>query len=1695
MGFSFPQSLRLCWLALLFVSPLGASAQEAPPRGAEWNDISTTIVPDSSLGTRVEISPGLWTIPESPGERAGQNLFHSFSRFDLAAGDRARFEASAPTLQIINRITGASASRINGILDSSEVAGAQLYFLNPSGVFFGPSARLDVAASFHGAAADSLEFESGESFPSTLGADPPLLSVASPTAFGFAGTGNAGPLSLEASVLIVPNGHELHLAGGDVEIEAGILLAGGRTSSGVAAILLEARRDLLIRGDTEGAGQSLLWAASEGEAPAGGIRLSGGRDVVLLNSRFETFSLGAGNAGELEIEAGSLLLTSGIEARSLASGSGNAGDIGLAAGESAHLSASRFDASVIDLSEGTALPSGAGGRIRIAVGDSTTTPPGENSQPNDLVLDGTTLLVANQGNSPIEGRIELAAERITLENASLLGAVPASIGAGGSNGNSVIIELEALESITLQGSGLTTGTGSDTSGSIRLAAPKISLTGKGVITSTTYGAQDAGTIRIAGETIEIDDDFGIVGNGLASGADSGRGADILLEAESSLSLGEGVGIHSSTLGDGDAGGIVIGGRNGQRPDVRMRGASLTTLADFGVGNAGTIEIEARQLSLSQGSAILSASRATTAETGGARPGSAGSVSIVADEVRLSDASGINVFAEVGPDVPADLGPGDPSPPGVVDGNIAIRARDLLMLAGESQIEASVGTGLGGSIAIGSAAEPSAGVVLRERSVLLARASGEESAGKTGASHASTSRGPGRANETLAARGGDIRIDSLALFSCPDCLINADGPTTRSVGSIVVNNPETAIENQAVPSNISYLDASSQMLERCGVQNADTDPGRFTVSRWPGRPPSPEGPLLAFAPLGSGLGVEFDEIVSLPPRRTSDRLAYMDEAVDGGENEGMPEVIGDEIGDETGTAIGEKIGEKIARESGREPAEQIVGEQIVGERLVIEERRDETDDRNPPAPAAAEALLLAIRGGNEALRGGRSQRADDAFERAEARAAALGNVGAQSDALRGQAEARQLAGRYAESLAPLEEALALARRSGDPLREAAALGALGNAYVALAEFEKAESLLGRAVVISRGGSGEERARAGLVAALLNNLGNQRAIAGNTRGALAAYRESADEALVAGQPLRAAQAEANAARTALELGLNEETRGALEDARRALAGARLAPAEDATLHIHLAHTEARLARRDATLRRPSLLAAHADLLRASRSAEVAEDLRSGSHALGNLGALYAEEGGREAEALYLTGRALQLAENQQAADLMARWHAQSGRLHWRGGRVEEALDAYRRAVALLGETRPEASHGYGSADAAFRQAVEPVYLSLVDALLQSSESLPEGRPRQARLAEARQGVEQWKAAELRNYFRDSCAAQIEERSIDLVDPRAAIIYPIALPNRLEILVSRASGIERYTIALQVKEFERRIEEFRRGLAKRTTREYKRPAQQLYQWLVAPYAASLEAEGIDTLVFVPGGALRTVPMAALHDGEGFLLERFAVAVTPSLNLLAPKALVPSEAQVLLAGLSESVQGFPALPSVPGELAAIENLYGGDVLLNGDFGFESLQSALRNKPPGMVHIASHAEFNGDPDTSFVLTHGDRLSMEQLSELLRAGRYGEEPVELLMLSACETAVGDERAALGLAGVAIRAGARSAMGSLWTVSDEATAALVVGFYEALGTPRISKARALQRAQQNLLADARFGHPFYWAPFMVINNWL
>jgi len=271
----------------------------------------------------------------------------------------------------------------------------------------------------------------------------------------------------------------------------------------------------------------------------------------------------------------------------------------------------------------------------------------------------------------------------------------------------------------------------------------------------------------------------------------------------------------------------------------------------------------------------------------------------------------------------------------------------------------------------------------------------------------------------------------------------------------------------------------------------------------------------------------------------------------------------------------------------------------------------------------------------------------------------------------------------------------------------------------------------------------------------------------------------------------------------------------------------------------------------------------------------------------------------------------------------------------------------------------------------------------------------------------------------------------------------------------------------------------------------------SQRLYGWLFAPMEAHLQ--GISHITVVPTGPARLLPFASLYDGERFLVQRYSFSSAPSAclaHLAAPSAGGAKPRHQLLAGLSQAVQGFPSLPCVTRELETLNTLAGQlsapvTRLLDAQFTHSGIARALAENDGGVVHIASHGSFKPRGEDSFILTYDTRLILAELDGYLRKAV---QPPELLTLSACETALGDDYAALGLAGVAVKAGVNSALASLWRVDDEASTLLMQAFYQHWLLQGRSKAQALQAAQRSLLeSSGAYRHPYYWAAFALIGG--
>jgi CHAT domain-containing protein len=700
---------------------------------------------------------------------------------------------------------------------------------------------------------------------------------------------------------------------------------------------------------------------------------------------------------------------------------------------------------------------------------------------------------------------------------------------------------------------------------------------------------------------------------------------------------------------------------------------------------------------------------------------------------------------------------------------------------------------------------------------------------------------------------------------------------------------------------------------------------------------------------------------------------------------------------------------------------------------------------------------------------------------------------QVDELLRHADAHQQLGYYRRSIEELRAGLALAEETDDRYRIAALSSSLGSALLAIGETSAARRELQRSLDIARGAGST-----GLEAVVRNNFGNLFAAEGDATAALGAYDDSARLALAARQPELAARAAINAAR--LLAGLPQPDGEAAEARLRlALTALDRAPASPAhafelvSIGILLRELDAAAGSAD----RRRLDAARTALSRAVEIAAEFGDVRTESYALGHLGRLY-ENRGQIDQALRLTREAMFLAQTADAPKALYLWRWQAGRLLAAQGNLDAAITAYEGALRTLQSIRTDLSSVDRRTGApSFREATEPVFLGLADLLLRRAAAGGD-RAERADLAQARATIELLKAAELESYFQDECVAVLQSRitSIDRLADRTAVLYPIVLPDRTELLLGISGELKRVTVAVPRAELNAEVRDLRRALEDVESAQGFLPhARRIYSWLIAPIEGALAKAGIDTLVFVPDGALRTIPLSALHDGDRFVVARYAVATVPGLTLLDARPIARGEIRPLIAGLSEPVQGFPALENVETELHAIQQMYGGTVLKNEAFVTARLAAALAETPYTVVHLATHATFARNPEDSYLLTHNGQLGLDDLERLVAPSRFRAAPVELITLSACQTAAGDDRAALGLAGVAIKAGARSALATLWTVYDPATAVLVPEFYRQLGDPRLSKAQALRRAQLSVLRDERLVHPAYWSPFLIIGNWL
>jgi CHAT domain-containing protein len=494
---------------------------------------------------------------------------------------------------------------------------------------------------------------------------------------------------------------------------------------------------------------------------------------------------------------------------------------------------------------------------------------------------------------------------------------------------------------------------------------------------------------------------------------------------------------------------------------------------------------------------------------------------------------------------------------------------------------------------------------------------------------------------------------------------------------------------------------------------------------------------------------------------------------------------------------------------------------------------------------------------------------------------------------------------------------------------------------------------------------------------------------------------------------------------------------------------------------------------------------------------------TNAVGTMGWLSAQAHEWPA-AIRLTEEAIDLANTYGASDTLYRWEWQLGKILQEKNEpnLVRSQAAYQRAVVALEKTRGNIRVINPDAQFALRDQIEPLYRELVDLSLR----LP-----QPDLAQVIAQVDALKLVELENFLQ--CQLTVSQSINEFAeDAGAAVFYPVILDDRLEVILQLPGNqLQRFVVPVTRTRLATTLQSLRKNLTQPQFGWDVKPAAQLYDWLLRPAQQYLNPQ-IKNLVFVMDGVLQDLPVAALFDRQRqeYLIDRYPVSVTPGLKILGAKKLgrdrssqLPAELSNILIGAlttteRQTVGGkrsvtYEPLPYAAAEVQGIKSLFPRSTeLVGSNFTRDNLRRALASNAYPIVHLATHGVFSSDVRQTFIVTAGDQsIDLPDLQKILKQGREG--TIDLMVLSACETAAGDRRSALGLAGMALRSGAASTLASLWSVDDLATAKLMQKFYGSLIKTGVSKAEALRVAQRGVRSEHE--HPYYWASFVLVGNWL
>lgn len=1450
-----------------------------------------------------------------------------------------------------------------------------------------------------------------------------------------------------------------------------------------------------------------------------------------------------GTGGDIEIDTQNLTLIGGLIAP-VVFGNAQGGDLTIRAGDTVQLigdpaAARRNFAGVAELStairdsttegfsgdirinarhlilrDGSIIDAGAeglgnSGDIFINTKESVTIQGTLNGQPSRI-------LTQLQNPGAFEGgNIDLVTGRLTIQDGGQISTstTPDSIGNGGDisvvanqslliTGSSSRVPLPAADADsplvldstnTLFPSGIfATAPGDGNAGGIEVFSPNITLRNGAQLSVSSTNDGSAGNLFVRSNTVILDN------AALFAEAVEGNQADIGLVVRDSLQLLNGSRISTLAGGNADGGNIEL--MTGQLT-IRDGGQILASTTADSVGNGGVVQVEANQgISISGSSSVPSGIFASSLGEG-----DAGDVEIVTPSLMVSNGAQISVSSSMGAAgrlfIEANTVVLDNAEllAEAVEGNLAnieLSVRDSLQLLNRSRISTVARDEAdGGNIFIGGTdTQLLRFLTLQGGSIISAENSGGfGNGGSIDIAAQFIIAFPSELNRIIAnafeGDGGDIDIFTNAIFGPQFLNISASsqlGVDGEENIETIATDPTSALTQ--LPGNV--LDKSNQIADAC----ADPRSGQsqFVVTGRGGLPLMPSS-RPAGSYLLTDLGTQSlpDVTPALQEAKQLVVTARGDYYLQGELSRTLPKLLEDarQAYQQANYSDAVVHWTQAAHQLSQHPDAYVsvqsylalayhhLGDWEEARRAMTASQAALTPDLIAGQPAL-QAQVLSARASLFLARGDTRSALEDWQTAANAYQQAGDDSGSLQVQLN-QIQVLQDLGYLRQAQQQLVQLLQiLEQRPPSPVK---AMTQLNLGKVSRAEGNMLRSQRQIEAALKTAQSLNQPA---LTSTILLNLGHTFRGQGNTQKALDYYQQAHT---IAPTPLIQFQVQVSQ----FDLLVVQKDPAVSQLFKELQVQTQQLPSSKAGIYTQLHLIETVL---DSGLEESKTLM---DLLaRIQRQAQELDDPNAQSYVLGYQGRIYGEAK-QWSQAVSMTEQALQHVHRQKSPEVLYQLAWQLGRYRRKLGNRQGAISAYLDAVAALDFLRGDLRTASDDVRFTFRDGVEPVYRELVGLLLEGDMTQADASNN---LKRARSLIEDLQLNEIRDYFQDACV-QAQPRDVDQVDPKAAVIYPIVLKDRVDVIVSIGKQpLRHYSTPMEPGQLDDTVQQLLRSLTTPLGSVQKKnliKLKQIYDWVVGPVAADLAQQDIETLVFVADGALRTLPLTTLHDGEQYLIEKYNVVLSPGLDLLAPSPQDREKVKLLVGGVSEARSGFPALPYVAKEVEQITTqIQDHDVLFNQDLTKQNLKDYLTEVSSEVVHLATHAEFGASPEDTFILTWEGRLSIQAMASLLRNRiRTSEVPIDLLVLSACETATGNSRAVLGIAGMAIRSGVRSTLAGLWSLDDQAAAAFMGHFYEALAQPNTTKAAAFRQAQLALMKDPQFKAPYFWSPFVLVGNWL